>query len=111
MPNSWDKQSWIARHRHSPPIRYGGAAVAVWVALSLSTFAPLLNRHAFALCLAAVLFTARFVGFGPAIFSSLLSAACLDLFVFHFSAFGLMQEVGFERLTVFLAISTFAGSM
>ncbi|MGA9471421.1 MAG: PAS domain S-box protein [Terriglobales bacterium] len=106
----WVKQSWIA-HRQSAIVRYGGAAIAVWVALSLSTFAPLLGRHAFALCLAAVLFTARFVGFGPAIFSSLLSAACLDLFVFHFSAFGLMQSEGLERLAVFLAISTFAGSM
>jgi PAS domain S-box-containing protein len=107
---SWVKKSWIA-HRRSAILRYGGAALAVWVALSLSTFAPFLNRHAFALFLAAVLFTARFLGFGPAIFCSLLSAVCLDLFVFHFSAFGMMQEVGFERLAVFLAISTFAGSM
>jgi PAS domain S-box-containing protein len=115
MPNSWVKQSWVRQiwiaHRQSAIVRYGGAAVAVWVALSLSTFAPLLNRHAFALCLAGVLFTARFLGFGPAIFCSLLSAACLDLFVFHFSALGLMQGDGIERLAVFLAISTFAGSM
>ena len=115
MPNfgvkkNWLKKSWIAHHQ-SGMVRYGGAALAVWVALSLSTFAPVLNRHAFALCLAAVLFTARFAGFGPAIFCSLLSAACLDLFVFHFTAFGMMQEVGFERLAAFLAISTFAGSM
>ncbi len=110
VQQSWVKQSWIA-HRQSAILRYGGAVVAVWVALSLSTFAPLLNRHAFALCLAAVLFTARFLGFGPAIFCSLLSAACLDLFVFHYSAFGMMQNIGLERITVFLAISTFAGSM
>ncbi len=115
MPNSWVKQSWVKQrwiaHRRSAVVQYGGAAVAVWVALSLSTFAPLLNRHAFALCLAAVLFTARFLGFGPAIFCSLLSAVCLDLFVFHYSAFGMMQDIGFERLAVFLVISTFAGSM
>src|ERR1700690_2203766 len=110
VKQNWIKQIWIA-HRRSAVVQYGGAAIAVWVALSLSTFAPLLNRHAFALCLAAVLFTARFLGFGPAIFCSLLSAACLDLFVFHFSAFGMMQGVGIERLAVFLAISTFAGSM
>ncbi|MGC2245307.1 MAG: PAS domain S-box protein [Terriglobales bacterium] len=107
---NWIQQSWKAR-RQSALLRYGGAVVAVWVAVSLSTFAPLLSRHAFALCLAAVLFTARFFGFGPAIFSSLLSAACLDLFIFHFSAFGVMQSEGAERLAVFLAISIFAGSM
>jgi len=110
MPDSWVKQSWIA-HRRSAMVRYCGAAVTVWIALSLSTFAPVLNRHAIALCLAAVLFTARFLGFGPAIFCSLLSAACLELFVFHFSASGIMQDVGIERLTAFLAIATFAGSM
>ncbi len=115
MPNSFLKKSWVKKnwiaHRRSALVRYGGAAVAVWVALSLSTFAPLLNRHSFSLCLAAVLFTARFLGFGPAIFSSLLSAACLDLLIFHFSALGIMQGEGVERLAVFLAISTFAGSM
>jgi len=59
-----------------------------------------------------VLFTARFLGFGPAIFSSFLSAACLDFFALPRAlALGTIQGHDLERLLVFLAISVFAGSM
>src|ERR1700691_3827815 len=74
-------KSWIARNRHSAPAQYIGAALAVWVALSVWTFFPVLHRHPFVLLLAAVLFSARFLGFGPAVFCSLLSAACMDFFL------------------------------
>ena len=112
MPNSGIKQNWIARHRHSAPVQYGGAALAVWFALSLWTFSPLLNRHPYYLFLAAVLFTARFLGFGPAIFSSFLSVVCLDFFVLSpMFSFGIGHPADRERLIVFLVISVFAGSM
>lgn len=100
------------RNRHSPLVRYGGAVLAVWVALSLGTLSPLLHRHAFSVFLAAVLLTARFLGFGPAIFSSFLSAACLDFFVLPPTfSFGIIEGAELERLLAFLAISVFAGSM
>ncbi len=99
---------WIARNRYSALVQYGGAALAVWVALSLWTFSAVLHRNPFALFLAAVLFTARFLGFGPAVFCSLVSTACLEFFVFPFS---LHTGADLERLAVFLAISVFAGSM
>jgi hypothetical protein len=38
----------------------------------LVDFFPMLHRHLFVLLLAAVLFTARFLGFGPAVFCSLV---------------------------------------
>jgi PAS domain S-box-containing protein len=106
------KESWIVRHRHTALLRYGSATVAVWVALSLGTFSALLHRHASALFLAAVLFTARFIGFGPSVFCSFLSAACLDFFVFHRTfnlSIGRVDDI--ERLLVFLGISVFAASM
>jgi PAS domain S-box-containing protein len=111
MSNPRDNQSWVARNRNSAAVQYGGAAVAVWVALSLSTFAPLLNRHAFGLCLLAVLFTARFLGFGPAIFCSLLSATCLGLIPYHVFSPGALPDADPEQMLVFLTISVFAGSM
>ncbi|MGZ4836290.1 MAG: PAS domain S-box protein [Terriglobales bacterium] len=84
----------------------------MWVALSLWTFSPLLHRHLFVLLLAAVLFTARFLGFGPAVFCSLVSTACLDFFAFPpYFSFSIHSGAELERLTVFLAISVFAGSM
>jgi len=104
--------TWIARHRDLRLVSYGIATLAVWVALSLWTFSPLLHRHPFALFLAAVLFTARFLGFGPAVFASLLSAACLDFFVLSpVFSFGVEQSMDAERIVVFVALSVFAGSM
>jgi PAS domain S-box-containing protein len=62
--------------------------------------------------LAAVLFTARFLGFGPALFCSLVSTACLDFFVVPpYFSFGIHSGADVERLAAFLAISVFAGSM
>jgi PAS domain S-box-containing protein len=111
MPDSRAKQSWIAQHRYSPWVQYGGAVVSVWVTLSLLPFSPFLHRHAYSLFLAAVLLTARFLGFGPALFSSLLSAVCLDVFVYHVFSAGMIQGANLERLLVFVAIAVFAGSM
>ena len=105
-------KSWVARNRHAALVQYGGAALAVWVALSLWTFSPVLHRHLFALLLAAVLFTARFLGFGPAVFCSLVSTACLDFFLVPpYFSLRIHSGADLERLLAFLAISVFAGSM
>jgi PAS domain S-box-containing protein len=105
-------KSWIARNRRAALVQYGGAALAVWVSISLWTFSGVLHRHLFVLLLAAVLFTARFLGLGPAVFCSLVSTACLDFFAVP-PYFSLRIHTGadVERLMVFLAISVFAGSM
>jgi PAS domain S-box-containing protein len=105
------KTLWIATHRDSKTFRYAAAAMTVWLALSLWTLSSVLQRHPVTIFLAMVLLTARFLGFGPALFCSLLSAVCLEVFAFvpHFS-FALSGS-NFERLAAFLAISIFAGSM
>src|ERR1700684_4442212 len=102
----------IAQNRYSALAQYGAAALAVWVTLSLWTFSPLLYRHHFVLLLAAVLFSARFLGFGPAVFCSLLSTPCLDFFALppHFN-FRIGTAADLERLIAFLAISMFASSL
>ena len=105
-------KSWVKWNRNSALVQYGGAALAVWVVLSLWTFPGVLHRHLFVLLLAAVLFTARFLGFGPAVFCSLVSTACLDFFaVPPYFRFSIRTGADLEQLTVFLAISVFAGSM
>ncbi len=106
------KKSWFAAHRDSKVLRYGGAALAVWVALSLWALnPPILNRHPFTLFLAVVLLTARFLGFGPAMVCTLLSTLCLDFFVIvpHYSL--AITEPDIERLAGFFALCVFAGSM
>ena len=105
-------KSWIARNRYSTPVQYVGAALTVWIAVSLWTLPGPLHRHLFALLLAAVLFTARFLGFGPAVFCSLVSTACLDFFLIPpYYSFGIRSSAELERLAAFLAISMFASSM
>jgi len=106
-----NKQRWIARHRDSRLFQYAGAAVAVWLALSLWSLSPLLNRHPVTIFLAMVLLTARFLGFGPALFCTLLSAACLKFFVFVPPFSFAISGPDRERLSAFIAISVFAGSM
>jgi PAS domain S-box-containing protein len=84
----------------------------VWVALSLWTFAPLLHRYPFALFLAAVLFTARFIGFGPAVFCALISTACAYFFTIQpFFSLGIPSSTDAEHLAVFLCLSVLAVSM
>jgi PAS domain S-box-containing protein len=106
-----NQENRTAARRYTTLKRYGGAVVAVWLALSLWSLSPVLHQHSFALFLAAVLLTARFLGFGPALFCSLLSTACLDLFVivprFSFS----LSSGDLQNLGAFLALSVFAGSM
>jgi len=99
-------------HRHTSLMRYGAAVVAAWLALSLWSLLPLLQRHPFELFLAAVVVTARFFGLGPALTCSLVSAACLDLLVFppRFS-FALSAREDVERLVVFLALSVLVGTL
>jgi len=105
-------QKWIARHHNSTALQYAAAALVVWFALSLWTFSPILHRHLFSLLLAAVLVTARFLGFGPAVFSALVSTACLDFFYMSpYFRFAVHSSAEAERLAVFLVISIFAGSM
>jgi PAS domain S-box-containing protein len=106
-----NQEKWTTARRYSTLMRYGGAALAVWLALSLWSLSPVFHRHSFAVFLAAVLLTARFLGFGPALFCSVLSTACLDFFVFvpHFSLAPSSEDLA--SLGVFLAISVFAGSM
>jgi PAS domain S-box-containing protein len=113
MPKSESKQkSWFARHRYSPLVQYGGAAIAVWLALSLWAIFPLAQRHPVTLYLAAVLFTARFLGFRSALLCALLSAVCIDFFAFPpLLSLRLDSSYDMERLLVFLGISIFAGSM
>ncbi len=105
-------KNWIARNRYSALAHYGAAALAVWVALSFWTFSGVLHRHLFVLLLAAVLFTARFLGFGPAVFCSLVATVCLDFFALPpYFSFHIDTTADLEQLLAFLAISMFASSL
>jgi PAS domain S-box-containing protein len=100
-----------ALKRYQFLLPYAGGAVAVWVGLSLWTLSPALHSEPFALFLAAVVVAARFFGFGPALFASLLSTACLHFVIFHRFALTSGSAEDLERLTVFLAIAVLIGTL
>jgi PAS domain S-box-containing protein len=104
-------ERWIGMKRYSGLVPYAGAVLAVGVVLALWSLSPPLHREPFALFLAAVVVTARFFGFGPALLCSFLSTACLDFIVLPPKVAFSLSGAGLERLTVFLAIALLVSSL
>lgn len=101
---------WSRARRHSPLVRYTAGILLVWLALSLWSLFPILNRHPFSLFLAAVVVTARFLGLGPSLLGSLAAVACLDFIILaRGSSVNPGEEL--ERLLVFLALAVLIGSL
>ncbi len=92
-------------------LRYGVAALATGVALGLWFISPIMHQDPFALFLAAVIVSARFFGFGPALFCTALSVLSIDYFVFqpHFTLALTVSDL--ERLVVFVVICVVGGSI
>src|SRR6266436_157949 len=90
------------------PVRYGGALLAVSAAAGIWALSPMMHRDPFAIFVLGVVFIARFVGFGPAVFATALSVVAIEYVTFepHFT-FSL-QSADLARLVVFVVISLMA---
>jgi PAS domain S-box-containing protein len=107
-----ERQQGFARsNRLSWPVRYGGACLSVMVATGIWTSSSLMHHDPFAIFVLSVVFTARFLGFGPAVFGTALSVLALDFFAFepHFSVN--LQSSDIARLVIFVFISLLAASL
>lgn len=107
-----ERQQGFARSsRLSWPLRYGGAALSVILATSVWSLSSLMHHDPFAIFVLSVVFTARFLGFGPAVFGTALSVMALDFFAFepHFSLN--LQSSEIARLVIFVFISLLAASL
>jgi PAS domain S-box-containing protein len=104
-------QVQLRSSRLSWRVRYGGGFLAVGAAAGAWSLSSLMHQDPFAIFVLAVVFTARFLGFGPAVFATALSVFAIDYFAFepHFSL-GL-QSSDIARLVVFVIISLLAASM
>src|SRR6266478_3273786 len=93
------------------PVRYGGALLAVSAAVGIWALSPTMHRDPFAIFVLGVVFIARFVGFGPAVFATALSVVAIEYVTFepHFT-FSL-QSADLARLVVFVVISLLAASL
>ena len=108
----FDRKGPIARYWQSSVwMPYGLAIVSAWVALSLWAISPVMHGVPFSLFVAAVVVTARFAGFGPALLCTGISAVLLDYFVFQPPYKFSNSPVDLQRLAVFLGISILVGSL
>jgi PAS domain S-box-containing protein len=85
-------------------VRFAGALLVTAIALGIWLLWPVMHEDPFAIFIAAVIVTARFFGFGPALLCTASSTAVLAYFVFPPVGF----EVGprdSERLVVFVLVS------
>jgi PAS domain S-box-containing protein len=92
-------------------VRYGGALLSVAAAIGLWSLSSLMHQDPFVIFMLGVVFTARFLGFGPAVFGTALSVVAIDYFAFspHFSMG--IQGPDIARLIIFVIISLLAASL
>ena len=92
-------------------LRYGGALAAVAAAVVVWSLSPFMHHEPFAIFVLAVVFTARFLGFGPAVFATILSVWAIDYFAFepHFTLS--LQNADIAQLVIFMVISLLAASL
>lgn len=84
--------------RYAAPFLVTGIAVLVWLLW------PVMHQDPFAIFIAAVIVSARFFGFGPAVVCTALCATILDYFVFPPPGLG-MSKNDTERMVVFVIVS------
>ena len=91
--------------------RYGAALAAAAIALGIWFLWPLVREDPFILFLAAVILTARFFGFGPALFCASVSVVAIDRVAFDPPWTLSLGGNDLERLLVFLLVSVLSASL
>ena len=92
------RQHWV--------VRYGAALAVTTTALGIWFMWPLMHEDPFAIFIAAVIASARFFGFGPALLSTIASAIALDYFVFApFHLSFRLSTTDSERMIAFVLLS------
>ncbi|MGC2197607.1 MAG: PAS domain S-box protein [Terriglobales bacterium] len=106
-----NRQGPVRSSRRSWPVRYGGACLSVIAAAGLWSVSSVMHQDPFAIFVLGVVFTARFLGFGPAVFGTALSVVAMDYLAFapHFSL--RLQGSDIARLLVFVFVSLLAASL
>ena len=90
---------------------YGAALAATAVAWGIWALSPVMHQDPFVIFILAVVFTARFLGFGPAVLCTFSSALVLDYFVFR-PRLGIgVSGNEFERVGIFVLISVLVAGL
>ncbi len=84
---------------------YGSAVAATALSWCIWWLSPVMHQDPFVIFILAVVFIARFFGFGPAVLCTFSSAIVLDYFVFGPKVNFEMSQVELQRIGIFVLIS------
>ena len=99
-PQGLDRAAW-----------YGAALAATAVAWGIWALSPVMHQDPFVIFILAVVFTARFLGFGPAVLCTFSSALVLDYFVFRPRLGMAVSGNEMERVGIFVLISVLVAGL
>src|SRR5579864_6775222 len=96
---------------HHWTVRYAAALVVTGVALWIWFLWPVMRQDPFAIFIFAVIVSARYFGFGPALVSTAASGAAIDYFAFE-PRFGFILSANdYSRLAVFIGVSVLTAGL
>ena len=92
-------------------LRYGGALLSTGVALWIWFLWPIMHADPLVIFLAAVVFSARFFGFGPAVLCTVTSALIIDYFVLEPRLSFFLTRDDYIRLAIFGVVAVLAAGL
>jgi PAS domain S-box-containing protein len=92
-------------------LRYAASALATGVALCVWFLWPVMRENPFAIFIAAVIVSARFLGFAPALLCTATSCLAIDYFVLEPRFSFAISANDYGRLFVFIAVSVLAAGL
>lgn len=90
---------------------YASAIAATALSWCFWVLSPVLHQDPFVIFVLAVVFIARFYGFGPAVVCTFSSALVLDFFFFRPGFAGPVSGIELERLGIFVLISVLVAGL
>src|SRR5438105_9392069 len=90
---------------------YGSALAATALSWCIWWLSPVMHQDRFVIFILAVVFIARFFGFGPAVLCTFSSAIVLDYFVFGPRLGISMSENELQRIGIFILISVLVAGL
>ena len=92
-------------------LRYSVALAATGVALGIWFLWPVMRQDPFAIFITAVIVSARFAGFGPALLCTAASSLAIDYFIFEPRFSLALYANDYGRLGIFIAVSILTASL
>jgi len=92
-------------------LRYTVALAATGFALGIWSLWPVMRQDPFAIFIAAVIVSARFAGFGPALLCTATSSLAIDYFIFEPRFSFALYANDYGRLGIFIAVSILTASL